>query len=210
MGNLSRKAAMGVAAVLTAATTATMTGGVAGAATAATMTPASRAVAAALAVPAAPAAPTAIAILAPPNCQGAGLFWPLTQRGATGERVYSIQQFLNQQIGAGLLPDGAFGPLTQAAVIRFQRLVGLTPDGQVGQQTWPSLCIPVSRGSAGPAVFALQHNLNFAYGFSDLVVDGIFGPMTEQFVRIFQMVERITVDGIVGPVTWNHIIVHEM
>ena len=210
MGNLSRKAAMGVAAVLAAATTATMTGGVAGAATATTTAPASRAVAAALAVPAAPAVPAIVAMLTPPNCMGAGLSWPLTQRGAMGERVYSIQQFLNQRIGAGLLPDGDFGPLTEAAVIRFQRLVGLAPDGQVGQQTWPSLCIEVSRGSVGPAVFALQHNLHFAYGFTDLAIDGNFGPMTEQTVRIFQMIERITVDGIAGPVTWNHIIVHEV
>jgi peptidoglycan hydrolase-like protein with peptidoglycan-binding domain len=207
MGNLSRKAALGVAAALTAATTATVTGGVAGAATATITAPAPRAVVAALAAPAAPAGP---AVMAAPDCLMAGLTWPLTQRGATGERVYSIQQFLNQRIGAGLAADGNFGPLTEAAVIRFQASAGLARDGKVGQETWPRLCIPVSRGATGPAVFALQHNLHFAYGFSDLNIDGIFGPMTEQAVRIFQMVERIVVDGIVGPVTWNRIISHEM
>jgi len=206
MGNLSRKAALGVAAALTAATTATAVGGAAGAATATTTASASRAVVAALAAPTAPAWLTAATTA---DCLGAGLTWPLTKRGATGERVYSIQQFLNQRIGAGLAADGVFGPLTEAAVMRFQTSVGLPADGQVGQNTWPRLCIQVSRGATGPAVFALQHNLHFAYGFTDLAIDGIFGPLTEQAVRIFQMVERIVVDGIAGPVTWNRIIVHE-
>jgi peptidoglycan hydrolase-like protein with peptidoglycan-binding domain len=183
-----------------------MTGGVAGAATATMMTSHSRAVVAALAAPAVSAAP---AVVAAPS-QPLALVWPLVQIGARGERVISIQSFLNQRIGAGLLVDGIFGPLTQAAVIRFQRLVGLPADGQVGQMTWPRLIIQVQRGSVGPAVSALQHNLHFAYGFRDLAIDGIFGPMTEQAVRLFQDVERIPIDGIVGPITWNTIIVHEM
>lgn len=32
--------------------------------------------------------------------------------------------------------DGIFGPRTQQSVIAFQNLLGLTPDGIVGQQTW--------------------------------------------------------------------------
>ncbi|HUN34370.1 MAG TPA: peptidoglycan-binding protein [Trebonia sp.] len=219
MGNISRKAALGVAAALAAATTATVGGEVAGASTVTTTTQASRAVVAALAAPTAPARATAAGsavsvaapmAAAPANCLGAGLTWPLTSRGATGERVYSIQQFLNQRINAGLTVDSNFGPLTEAAVRRFQTSVGLPADGQVGQNTWPRLCIGVSRGATGPAVFALQHNLHYAYGFTDLAIDGDFGPATENAVRIFQMVERITVDGIAGPVTWNRIIAHEM
>ncbi|HTU75681.1 MAG TPA: peptidoglycan-binding protein [Trebonia sp.] len=185
-----------------------MTGTVAGASTATMAAPGFRPVATALAVTTVPARR---ALGATVNCLQAGLSWPLTKIGATGERVYSIQQFLNQRIGAGLAADGIFGPLTEAAVRRFQAMTPpLAVDGQVGEQTWPRLCIQVSRGANGPAVFALQHNLHFAYGFHDLDIDGIFGPQTEQAVRIFQMVERITVDGIAGPVTWNRIINHEM
>jgi peptidoglycan hydrolase-like protein with peptidoglycan-binding domain len=160
------------------------------------------------AVSAAPAVPAAPAVAAAPS-QPMMLVWPLTKIGAVGERVISIQSFLNQRISAGLAVDGVFGSATQAAVIRFQRMAGLTADGEVGQMTWPALIITVQRGSVGPAVFALQHNLHFAYGFSDLDIDGIFGPMTDQAVRTFQDAEHITIDGIAGPVTWNRIILHE-
>ncbi|MBT8225559.1 MAG: peptidoglycan-binding protein [Dactylosporangium sp.] len=37
----------------------------------------------------------------------------------------------------------------------------------------------------------------------NLVVDGIFGPQTEEQVRDFQQGMSLPVDGIVGPATWN-------
>jgi peptidoglycan hydrolase-like protein with peptidoglycan-binding domain len=35
--------------------------------------------------------------------------------------------------------DGSFGPLTRAAIVRFQRCVGITADGIVGPVTWSRL-----------------------------------------------------------------------
>lgn len=54
------------------------------------------------------------------------------RRGARGESVRQIQERLNQ-LGANprLATDGSFGPLTEAAVIAFQRSRGLVPDGVV-------------------------------------------------------------------------------
>jgi hypothetical protein len=67
----------------------------------------------------------------------------------------------------------------------------------------------ICRGNVGDDVYALQAMLN-ALGFTDaqgkpLVLDGIFGPRTEQAVRAFQTSRGIRVDGIVGPQTWGEL-----
>lgn len=58
--------------------------------------------------------------------------------GSTGESVELIQARLNH-FGEHLAVDGIFGPLTRAAVIRFQRAHGLATDGVVGPLTWGAL-----------------------------------------------------------------------
>ncbi|MCL2402090.1 MAG: peptidoglycan-binding protein [Oscillospiraceae bacterium] len=66
----------------------------------------------------------------------------LIRVGSTGENVRLIQSRLNSigqaypSIQPHLAVDGVFGPLTQAAVIAFQREFVLTPDGIVGPITW--------------------------------------------------------------------------
>jgi len=64
----------------------------------------------------------------------------LQRVGSTGDSVRIIQQRLNA-LGQTppLVPDGIFGPRTEAAVIAFQRRFGLTPDGIVGPITWAEL-----------------------------------------------------------------------
>ena len=65
----------------------------------------------------------------------------LIRRGSTGANVRIIQEYLN--VIRTMYPnipqlavDGNFGPLTEAAVIAFQRQFLLTPDGIVGPITW--------------------------------------------------------------------------
>ena len=53
----------------------------------------------------------------------------------------------------------------------------------------------IKKGSRGADVKTLQQKLN-------LMVDGIFGPLTDEAVREFQKNNLLTVDGIVGPMTW--------
>lgn len=55
-------------------------------------------------------------------------------------------------------------------------------------------------GSAGTDVVQLQQHLNAAG--AHLVVDGKFGPKTEEAVLSFQRVRGLAQDGIVGPKTW--------
>jgi hypothetical protein len=56
------------------------------------------------------------------------------------------------------------------------------------------------RGSTGEDVRRLQIRLN-DFGNYGLVIDGIFGPLTENAVRDFQSRAGIRVDGIAGPET---------
>jgi len=72
----------------------------------------------------------------PPAC-AAG--YPLERRGSMGVYVCIIQDSLNIVQGAGLNIDGNFGPLTNAAVVRFQGNNRLTADGIVGCNTWRAL-----------------------------------------------------------------------
>lgn len=63
---------------------------------------------------------------------------PVIKLGSQGDLVVWAQEHL---ITAGYPTsvDGGYGPLTQAAVQRFQTAHGLTPDGIVGPATWAAL-----------------------------------------------------------------------
>ena len=69
---------------------------------------------------------------------------------------------------------------------------------------------PLRLGSQGPDVYLLQQQLNAIAVNYPLItpiypVDGIFGPMTENAVRIFQKQFNLTQDGVVGKSTWYKI-----
>lgn len=122
--------------------------------------------------------------------------------GANGPAVQAVQQRLR------IKADGAFGPVTAAAVKRFQRAHRLVVDGQVGPVTRkalfrPAVLIPAGApllqiGDSGAAVKALQRLLW-------LRVDGEFGPRTKKGVVRFQTSVDLLVDGVVGPHTWSAI-----
>jgi peptidoglycan hydrolase-like protein with peptidoglycan-binding domain len=66
---------------------------------------------------------------------------PLARRGHSGEHVGVLQQKLNAARAATppLVIDAQFGPVTQAAVLDYQRSKGLAADGVVGPLTWAAL-----------------------------------------------------------------------
>lgn len=52
----------------------------------------------------------------------------------------AVARLLLKRTGIGLTVDGDFGPRTRAAVLEFQRgHMPLTPDGVIGEKTWPRL-----------------------------------------------------------------------
>lgn len=98
-------------------------------------------------------------------------------------------------------------------MLAFQRSHGLAASGVVGAGTWRALIVTVRQGSAGPAVRAVQDQINFRNNKNGhtLAVDGIFGPKTAAAVRAFQRaisfdVRGFSVDGIVGPLTWQALV----
>ncbi len=131
--------------------------------------------------------------------------WPTLKKGDSGNEVYAIQYLLNHH-GQSPATDGIFGPDTQSEVEDFQTLKNLSEDGIVGPETWEALIVTVKQGDTGPAVRAIQQLLKGKFGFNNVNVDGIFGPITLQAVKDFQTSKNIASDGIVGPNTWKKLI----
>jgi peptidoglycan hydrolase-like protein with peptidoglycan-binding domain len=105
--------------------------------------------------------------------------------------------------------DAELGPMTQAAVIQFQKHHGLVPDGIVGPKTRmalgglgrPLFGERVMRsGMKGWDVAVLQYLLTRHRLLHDQP-DGQFGPATEAAVIRFQRARGLGPDGVVGQVT---------
>jgi peptidoglycan hydrolase-like protein with peptidoglycan-binding domain len=137
---------------------------------------------------------------------------PAISVGATGDAVRRLQRALRRTPNLGLVVDGIFGPVTEAAVKEFQQGAGLTADGIVGPLTWNALPdgapMPLlEEGSTGDVVRDLQTVLtNGAAGQWNTTpqgIDGVFGPHIRASVEAFQTWGGVTADGIVGDQTWS-------
>jgi peptidoglycan hydrolase-like protein with peptidoglycan-binding domain len=129
--------------------------------------------------------------------------WKTVSIGETSDRTRGIQFLLRAQ-GLSLAADGHFGPLTEKAVESFQSASGLDADGVVGPRTWSTLVIATHLGSTGDAVRALQWQRFIIIPEEEpLVVDGVFGAVTEDRVRRFQDQWGLTQDGVAGRETWS-------
>jgi peptidoglycan hydrolase-like protein with peptidoglycan-binding domain/DNA invertase Pin-like site-specific DNA recombinase len=130
--------------------------------------------------------------------------WTGYGRSEGSEQVRTLQRRL-RVLGQDPGPiDGLFGPLTRAAVERFQQTAGVSVDGIVGQQTRKAL------RSASPLAFARGEGIGTPGG-SDQVrsvqrglrrlnhepgrVDGLYGPRTEAAVARFQRAAGLTASG---------------
>jgi peptidoglycan hydrolase-like protein with peptidoglycan-binding domain/DNA invertase Pin-like site-specific DNA recombinase len=127
-------------------------------------------------------------------------------------RVRTLQQRLRKLEHQPGPVDGLYGPLTEAAVKRFQSSAGLQVDGIAGPRTlntlrseWPQ---PVGRGEGygrrggSDRVRVVQRRLRTADQRPG-PVDGVFGPRTEAAVIRFQSKTGLAADGVVGQNTWR-------
>jgi len=135
--------------------------------------------------------------------------------GSRGSPVINLQTMLAQLGHAPGGVDGAFGPLTLAAVKRFQQASGLGDDGTVGQATWDALVAAagsgggtvapvVVYGTISESVLQLQSMLD-ALGHGPGPIDGIFGPKTSAAVGRFQAFVGLS-GGLVDQATWDALV----
>ncbi len=138
-------------------------------------------------------------------------------RGDRGPLVADVQRALIERgitVGGGA--DGVFGPMTQAALVEFQRANGLSPTGVVSAADVNALglagdepaappatdvFIGLSTGSRGAAVRELQKALIEAGVTVGGGADGVFGPKTEQALRSYQSAQGLGESGVVDAET---------
>lgn len=137
--------------------------------------------------------------------------------GLNGDDVKVIQEQLIE-LGYSCGDDGAdgyFGPMTAAAVIKFQKDKGLEADGYVGPLTKAALTTAINNkkatvekrllgpGMNGEDVKAVQKQLIFLdYSCGPDGADGYFGNDTQSAVIKFQKDHKLTADGWVGKETY--------
>ena len=126
-----------------------------------------------------------------------------------GPKVAAVQVALKRVGLYDATVDGVRGPLTKAAIVRFQRRRGLSVDGVVGPQTRRAFgkrgrpafgSRTMKRGDRGWDVAAMQYILA-RRGYPPGAIDAVFGPMTDRALRNFQSALGLSADGLAGPAT---------
>ena len=126
---------------------------------------------------------------------------------ATREAVRAFQRIF------ALTPDGIVGKATWYRVLRiYVGVTNLSELASLGYQLYaPRFEFPgtLRLGDSGGSVQILQYMLALLSEYSNALLpiqaDGLFGPSTQEAVRIFQELYGLPVDGVVGPATWEAI-----
>lgn len=137
------------------------------------------------------------------------------RRGYSGPSVVILQVMLNRisqnypAIPKISLVDGIFGAQTEAAVIRFQEIFNLTPDGIVGRATWNALVryyVAVTNLAELRSQGQRFYSINWAN--SNPIQQGDRGIRVEHLQYMLQVLSSfipeippVTIDGIFGPNT---------
>jgi len=126
-----------------------------------------------------------------------------------GPKVAAVQVALKRIGLYNATVDGVRGPLTKAAIVRFQRRRGLSVDGVVGPRTRRAFgrrgrpafgSRTMKRGDRGWDVAAMQYILA-RRGYPPGAIDAVFGSMTDTALRNFQRALGLSADGLAGPST---------
>ena len=137
------------------------------------------------------------------------------RRGYSGPSVVILQVMLNRisqnypAIPKISLVDGIFGAQTEAAVIRFQEIFNLTPDGVVGRSTWNALVrYYVAVTSLAELRSQGQQFYSINWANSNPIQQGDRGVKVEHLQYMLQVLSSyiqeippVTIDGVFGPNT---------
>ena len=130
----------------------------------------------------------------------------IVKRGVNGDDARKVQQQLSELGFGPLVPDGVFGKGSEAALRRFQEVIGVTADGVCDPLTWSRLNDPwpgLEPGASGEQVKALQRRLS-AHGHK-VEPSGLYDPETQAAVSAFQAQLGLPTTGILDVVTQGHI-----
>lgn len=131
--------------------------------------------------------------------------WRELNEGDTGDAVRGMQHLLREH-GSAVTANATFDAATAAAVEEFQTAGGLPEGGTVGPITWRALVVTTRPGDTGEAVRGVQSfGLTMIPESEPLVFDGVYGPVTQERVRLFQHLWGLTADGIAGRETWSYL-----
>jgi len=116
----------------------------------------------------------------------------ILRKGLSGEPVKRLQSKL------GVAADGTFGPTTEKALKDWQTKNNLATDGIAGPDTFMAMglyeLVLLKPGTHGDAVKKLQERLGVG-------ADGQFGSGTEKALRDYQQKNGLVADGMAGPAT---------
>lgn len=158
--------------------------------------------------------------------------------GDTGDYVKILQYYLRiisdyYDAVPNITVTGVYDEETRNAVIAFQRIFSLDPDGITGELTWAAIfdayygiinSLPediissatapfggnfLALGSSGDDVLRVQEYLNVIATVYPSIVPppqtGVFASQTEEAVKEFQRLFDLTVTGIIEPITWDEL-----
>lgn len=147
-----------------------------------------------------------------PNAQGVVTAIDVTKDETNGPNTLAITQALTQDSRVKYLiynrriwkaRTGIWEPYHGENAHDHHWHLSIKADLADDEHTWAlDVNVPVEsypvlkRGARGLAVRVLQEKLN-------VTTDGIFGPLTEAKVKLFQRAHGLKDDGIVGELTWS-------
>jgi SpoIID/LytB domain protein len=148
--------------------------------------------------------------------------------GARSASVKSLQTALGRVLKKKITPTGVFTTSLANDVKTYQRRARMRASGRVGPQTWTSLMVTVARlsvdtasvttpavqnidntilfrkGSRGTQVRNIQRQLNIALaGQRSIRVDGDYGSITANAVKMFQRSQGLRATGVTTQATWD-------